>query len=98
MFGIVHYGDDAPRCGDRGWLAIYSDDPEDVEGCRECMELAGAELVKNQGVIGCMEKRQEIAGPRFIVSPPVVRRVDLSGVNILPQKVRRVSFGNIVKK
>ena len=32
------------------------------------------------------------------VSEPVVRKVDTSGVNILPQKVRRVSVGNILKK
>ena len=44
MFGIIHYGEETPTCGNRSWLATFTDDPEDVEGCRECLELARMEL------------------------------------------------------
>ena len=44
MFGIIHFGEEAPTCGNQSWLATFTDDPEDVTGCRECLELAAQEL------------------------------------------------------
>ena len=35
MFGIIHYGEETPTCGNRSWLATFTDDPEDVTGCSE---------------------------------------------------------------
>ena len=42
---IVHYGPgDRPLCGDESPYAVYTDQPDQVVGCEECLELVAEDL------------------------------------------------------
>ena len=103
MFGIVHYGGggDKPACGNDSWLAVYTDESEEVTGCSDCLEMSRVEPATQKAVTASgkeSEAEEEIAGPRIRIMPPVVRKVSTSGIRIMPQEVRRVSLGNIVRE
>ena len=37
---VVHYGPgDQPLCGADSWIAVYTEDPAQVNGCADCIEL-----------------------------------------------------------
>ena len=41
----VHYGPgDRPICGAESWLAVYTNNPLDVTGCDDCLELVAEDL------------------------------------------------------
>lgn len=41
----VHYGPgDRPLCGAESWLAVYTDNPHEVSGCDDCLELVAEDL------------------------------------------------------
>ena len=43
--GIVHYGPgDRPLCGNESSFAIYTDEPAQVAGCSDCLELVAEDL------------------------------------------------------
>ena len=43
--GIVHYGPGARLlCGDESPYAVYTDDPHQVAGCEDCLELVAEDL------------------------------------------------------
>ena len=43
--GIVHYGPgDRPFCGDESPYAAHTDDPHQVAGCQDCLELVAEDL------------------------------------------------------
>ena len=42
---IIHYGPgDRPLCGNESPFAVYTDEPDQVAGCEECMELVAEDL------------------------------------------------------
>ena len=42
---VIHYGPgDRPLCGDESPFAIYTDEPDQVAGCEECLELVAEDL------------------------------------------------------
>lgn len=39
----VHYAPrERPACGAEGWTASYTDEPDQVKGCGDCLALVGA--------------------------------------------------------
>ena len=43
--GIVRYGpDNCPICGEESELAVHTDDPHQVAGCDECLEMVAEDL------------------------------------------------------
>ena len=43
--GIVHYGPGhRPLCGNESPFAIYTDEPNQVAGCADCLELVAQDL------------------------------------------------------
>ena len=43
--GIVHYGPgDRPLCGNNSMTAVYTDEPNQVAGCPDCLELVAEDL------------------------------------------------------
>ena len=59
---IVHYSPgDRPLCGDESPSAIYTDEPGQVAGCEDCLELLAEDLQDQNGYRGhCLDCRQEI--------------------------------------
>ena len=59
---VVHYGSgDRPLCGSESMTAVYTDDPEQVHGCADCLELAAEDLVEdNEHWANCLHCQQEI--------------------------------------
>ena len=42
---VVHYGPgDRPLCGNDSVTAVYTDDPNQVQGCEDCLELVAEGL------------------------------------------------------
>ena len=58
----VHYAPgERPLCGAEGWTASYTDDPAQVQGCDDCLELVAEDLQDENGYRGrCLHCRQEI--------------------------------------
>ena len=61
---VIHYGPgegDRPLCGEDSWTAVYSDDPGQVAGCEECLELVLDDQQDLNAHCGhCLHCRQEI--------------------------------------
>ncbi len=58
----VHYSlGERPMCDAESWIAVTTDDPAFVSGCRDCLELV-AEEEEDQDEHGghCLHCRQEI--------------------------------------
>ena len=60
---IVHYGPgDRPLCGDESPFAVYTEEPDQVAGCEDCLELVAGDLqdpdTRYRGY--CLHCRREI--------------------------------------
>ena len=74
--GIVHYGPgDRPLCGNNSITAVYTDEPNQVAGCADCLELV-AEDLKDLDTHGgyCLHCRREITTTGSVEWRRVVRR------------------------
>ena len=60
--GTVHYGPGyRPLCGEEDELAIHTDDPHQVAGCDDCLELVAEDLNDNNRYAGhCLHCRKQI--------------------------------------
>ena len=75
--GIVHYrSGDRPLCGDESPFAIYTDEPGQVAGCGDCLELVAEDLQDPDTRYGgsCLHCRQEIHAQGGVGWRRVVRR------------------------
>ena len=46
----VHYAPgERPLCGAEGWTVSYTDDPDQVQGCDDCLELVAEDLQDENG-------------------------------------------------
>ena len=60
---VVHYGPgDRPLCGNESPFAVYTDEPDQVAGCEECLELVAEDLQDPDTRYGgyCLHCRREI--------------------------------------
>ena len=73
--GVVHYAPgDQPLCGNDSIPAVYTDDPEQVHGCADCLELAAEDLVEdNEHWANCLHCQQEISAQSGVEWQRVVR-------------------------
>ena len=71
----VHYAPgDYPLCGTESMTAVYTDDPEQVHGCADCLELAAEDLVEdNEHWANCLHCQQEISARNGVEWRRVVR-------------------------
>ena len=60
---VVHYAPgDRPLCGNQSWTAEYTDEPDQVAGCNDCLELVAEDLGDANDYRGhCLHCRQEIS-------------------------------------
>ena len=75
--GIVHYGPgDRPLCGDESPYAAHTDEPGQVAGCRDCLELVAEDLQDPDTRYGghCFHCRREITATGSVEWRRVVRR------------------------
>ena len=73
---MVHYSPvDRPLCGAESWIAVSTDDPALVRGCRDCLDLL-AEDEEDQHERGgrCLHCRQEIRATGGVEWRRVIRR------------------------
>ena len=63
----VHYAPgERPLCGAGGWTASYTDDPAQVAGCVDCLELVAEDLQDENSYRGrCLHCRQRDHRPRW---------------------------------
>ena len=73
---IIHYAPgDRPLCGNDSMTATYSDDPYQVAGCGEYLELVAEDLQDHNDYRGrCLHCRQEITAASGIQWRRMVRR------------------------
>ena len=57
---VVHYAPgDRPLCGNQSWTAEYTDEPDQVAGCNDCLELVAEDLADHNDYRGhCLHCRQ----------------------------------------
>ena len=75
--GIVHYGPgDRPLCGNQSPHAVYTEEPDKVAGCEECLELVAEDLQDPDTRHGgyCLHCRREITATGSVEWRRVVRR------------------------
>ena len=75
--GVVHYAPgNRPLCGDDSMTAVYSNDPHQVAGCEECLELVAEDLQDPDTHYGgyCLHCRREITATGSVEWRRVVRR------------------------
>ena len=74
--GTVHYAPgDRPLCGAESWAASYTDDPAQVQGCEDCLELVQEDLEDTADYRGrCLHCRQEITASGGVEWRRAVRR------------------------
>ena len=74
--GIVHYGPgESPLCGEEFDLAVLTDDPSQVVGCNECLELVAEDLRDQNHYAGrCLHCKQSITAVGGVAWRRVVRR------------------------
>ena len=72
---VVHYGPgDRPLCGNESPFAVYTDEPDQVAGCDECLELVAEDLQDTNDYRGhCLHCRQEITAQGGVEWRRVVR-------------------------
>ena len=58
----VHYGPgNRPRCGNESVTAVYTDDPNQVQGCEDCLELVAEDMQDHNAYLGrSLHCRREI--------------------------------------
>ena len=73
---IIHYAPgDRPLCGDDSMTAVYSNDPHQVAGCDDCLELVAEDIKDHNDYLGrCLHCRQEITAQGGVQWRRVVRR------------------------
>ena len=74
---IVHYGPgDRPLCGNESPFAVDTDEPDQVAGCRDCLELVAEDLQDPDTHYGghCLHCRQAITAQGGVEWRRVVRR------------------------
>ena len=74
---VVHYGPgDRPLCGNEGFAVVYTDEPDQVAGCEECLELVVEDLLDRDTQHGgyCLHCRREITATGSVEWRRVVRR------------------------
>ena len=73
---IVHYAPgDRPLCGNESMTAVYTDEPDAVAGCDECLELVAEDLQDHNDYLGrCLHCRQEITAQGGVEWRRAVRR------------------------
>ena len=50
---VVHYGpEDRPLCGNDCVIAVYTNDPNQVHGCADCLELVAEDLADRKEYLG----------------------------------------------
>lgn len=74
--GIVHYGPGyRPLCGEEGELAVHTDDPHQVIGCDDCLELVAEDLNDNYRYGGhCLHCKEPITAVGGVAWRRAVRR------------------------
>ncbi len=72
----VHYAPgDRPLCGNDSWTAIITDDPAQVSGCDDCLELVAEDLHDHNDYRGhCLHCRQEVSATGGVEWRRAVRR------------------------
>ena len=60
--GIIHYAPgDRPLCGDESITAVDTDEPDQVAGCEDCLDLVAEDLQDHNDYGGyCLHCRREI--------------------------------------
>ena len=60
---MVHYGPgDRPLCGNDAVTAVYTDDPNQVQRCEDCLELVAEDLQDHNAYRGrCLHCQREIS-------------------------------------
>ena len=73
---MVHYGPgDRPLCGNESPFAVYTDEPYQVDGCEDCLELVAEDLQDHNHYRGrCLHCRREITAQGGVEWRRVVRR------------------------
>ena len=73
--GIVHYGPGyRPLCGEDDELALHTQDPHQVAGCEECIELVAEDLAGDNEYRGrCLHYRREITAQGGVAWRRIVR-------------------------
>ena len=74
---IVHYGPGGqrPLCGAESWLAVHTEDPVQVRGCQDCLELVEEDLGDQNHYAGrCLHCRQEITAQGGVAWRRAVRK------------------------
>ena len=73
---MVHYGPgDRPLCGNESPFAVYTDEPYEVDGCEDCLELVAEDLQDHNDYRGrCLHCRREINAQGGVEWRLVVRR------------------------
>lgn len=73
---VVHYGPgDRPLCGHESPFAVYTDEPDQVDGCEDCLELVAEDLQDRNEYRGrCLHCRREITAQGGVDWRRVVRR------------------------
>ena len=74
--GVVHYAPgDRPLCGNESITAVYTDDPHQVAGCAECLEIVAEDLQDYNDYRGCcLHCQQEVDAQGGVEWHRVVRR------------------------
>ena len=73
---IVHYGPGyRPLCGDQSPFAIHTDEPDQVAGCENCLELVAEDLDDHNNYLGrCLHCREWISAQGGVQWRRLVRR------------------------
>ena len=75
--GIVHYAPgDRPLCGNESPYAVYTEEPDKVAGCQDCLDLVAEDLQDPDTHYGgyCLHFRREITATGSVEWRRVVRR------------------------
>ena len=72
----VHYGPgNRPLCGNESVTAVYTDDPNQVQGCEDCLEVVAEDLQDHNAYLGrCLHCRREITAQGGVEWRRVVRQ------------------------
>ena len=72
--GTVNYAPGyRPLCGEDDELALHTQDPHQVAGCEECIELVADDLADNEYCGRCLHYRREITAQGGVAWRRIVR-------------------------
>ena len=73
---VIHYGPgDRPLYGNESVTAVYTDDPNQVQGCEDCLELVAEDQQDHNAYLGrCLHCRWEITAQGGVEWRRVVRQ------------------------